>query len=298
MTARVDGDGMKPVSALYGRHVGADIYVVGTGTSIRTFPTSFLEGRITIGLNQAWKVAPIRYGITIGPHINVPEFMPGEDPHPDITWITKRDKAALVLTEAQFRYADEHFYSFRMYGRPPTNAPTEPGDAGRVLDWVRRPTGDFLYQWSSISQTAVNLAANLGAANIILVGCDNASLLDNHHAHAQHTKWLGVAPDHRYMQYYEGLVEVRQALRDRGVNLVSLSPFLKLDDPGLDFERLCDELGIPTRVDSTGDISEIDHPQRFATTEPSAPSDEGHGAHGVRDRARALRDRIRRPSAR
>ena len=43
----------------------------------------------------------------------------------------------------------------------------------------------MLYQWSSISQTAVNLAANMGAKNVILVGCDNCALLDNHHAHAQ-----------------------------------------------------------------------------------------------------------------
>jgi hypothetical protein len=50
------------------------------------------------------------------------------------------------------------------------------------------------------------------------------------------------------MQYYEGSVEVRAALRERGVNVVSLTPFMKLDAPELDFNRLCQELGQETTI--------------------------------------------------
>jgi len=73
---------------------------------MRVFPSEFFEGRITIGLNQAWRHAHIRYGITIGPHLNIPEFIEGEQPRPEITWITKRDKSRAVLTPEQFAYAD------------------------------------------------------------------------------------------------------------------------------------------------------------------------------------------------
>jgi hypothetical protein len=118
----------------------------------------------------------------------------------------------------------------------------EPSEAGRLLDWVRGPTADFLYLWTSISQSAVNLAANMGAKNIVLVGCDNSPLASNHHAHNQHTLWKGADPNDRYMQYYEGLAEIRTVLRERGVNVLSLNPFLKLDAPELDFGRLCREL--------------------------------------------------------
>jgi len=232
---------------------------------MRTFPTDFLADRITIGLNRAWNVAPVRYAITIGPHLNVPEFLPDFAPRPEITWITKRDKSRFVLDPEQFAYADEHFYTFDMHGQPNTQPLDEPSDAGRILDWVRRPTGDLLYQWSSVSQTAVNLAANMGAANVILVGCDNCALLDNHHAAAQHTKWAGATPERRYDQYYEGLVEVRSALRERGVNVLSLTPFVKLDDPARDFVHLCDELGAPTAVESHPDISAVDHPSLIYT---------------------------------
>lgn len=275
---------MRPVTELYDRYPGADIYVVGTGASMRVFPPGFLDDKVTIGLNMAWKVAPVRYGITIGPHLNIPEFMPGEDPKPEITWITKRGKAAAVLSAEQFAHADEHFYFFETDGRPNTRPPGQITDEGRIVEWVRQPTGVKLYQWSSISQTAANLAANMGARNVILVGCDNCSLLDNHHSHQQHTKWLGDDPDDRYEQYYEGLVEVRAALRERGVNLMSMSPFLKLDDPERDFSLLCDELGRP-RLLKGRDISDVDDPRRFTA--------QGGDAGTSRPTIRAGIDRVR-----
>jgi hypothetical protein len=245
---------MKKVSELYGRHPGADIYVVGTGTSFRVFPKGFFDGKITIGLNMAWKNLPVTYGITIHPDLNIPEFMPGENPRPEITWVTGHHKARTTLTPEQLRQAEERCYFFEYHGQPNTQPADQPSDAGKILDWVRKPTGDFLYVWSSISQAGANLAANLGARNVIVVGCDNAPLGENHHAHAQHTRWKGVDPNLRYRQYYEGLADVRSALRERGVNLVSLGPFLKLDDPELDFARLCGELGVVHQLKSQ-DIS-------------------------------------------
>lgn len=240
----------RKVSELYGRHQGEDIYVVGTGTSMRVFPPDFLAGRTVIGCNMAWKFAPITYGVTIHADLNMPEFIDGEAPRPDIPWITKRDKTRKLLSEDQFQQVSEQFYYFESEGQPNTAPVNEPLNSGRILDWVRRPSGDYLYQWSSISQTAANLAANLGARSVILIGCDNCALLDNHHAHQQHTRWKGVAPSHRYHQYYEGLAEVRGALRERGIPLLSLTPFATLCDPGEDFGELCDELGLPLHIDN------------------------------------------------
>ena len=235
---------MRPVSELYGRHAGEDIYVIGSGTSIRVFPIGLLEGRVTIGLNMAWRSAPVRYAITIHPDLNIPEFT-GAEPHPEITWIVPREKSRALLTPEQFSHADAHFFNFDYNGKPNTQPPDQPADHGRVVDWVRRPTDDKLYVWSSIAQTGANLAANLGAKNVILVGCDNASLLGNHHAHDQHTRWKGGAPEHRYLQYYEGMAEVREALRERGVNLVSMQPFLGIAHYEADFRRLCHEMNRP-----------------------------------------------------
>ena len=246
---------VKCVSELYNLHSGEDIYVIGTGASLRTFPLSLLHNKITIGLNMTWKTIPTRYGITIHPDLSIPEFLPGEQPHSEITWITKYGKTKALLTPEQVQYAEDHFYFFEMDGRPNTQPPDKPTDAGRILDWVRRPTENKLYLWTSIAQAGVNLAANMGAKNIILVGCDNCALLGNNHAHTQHTRWRNATPDARYREYYEGLAEMRPALRDRGVNLVSMTPFLSLESPELEFERLCQELDQPAFIASGEDIS-------------------------------------------
>ena len=253
---------MKQITELYNRHPGSDIYVVGTGPSLRVFPTEMLEGKITIGLNMAWKTVPVQYGITIHPNLAVPEFMEGEHAHPEITWISKHQKTKLVVGPEHLKHAEENFYFFDNYGKENLQPPGEPSESGRILDWVREATPNRLYMWSSISQAGVNLAANMGARNIILVGCDNCALGDNHHAHKQHAQWNGADPNHRYHQYYEGLSEIRTALRERGVNVVNMNPFLTLADPNEDFVHLCQELDKPELIALGPDIS-----RRFGTQE-------------------------------
>jgi hypothetical protein len=232
---------MPMVSELTGRHPGADIYVVGTGTSLRVFPLSFLQDKITIGLNRAWQLVPVRYCISMVPHLNFPDLL-GEPLPAETVWVTKYEKYKPYASAEQLAHARRAYYFFRTDGRRSMTLLDEPSEAGRMLEWVAQATEDFLYLWTSISQGAVNLAANMGAKNIILVGCDNAALSDNHHAHDQHTLWKGADSNQRYMQYYEGLAEIRTVLRERDVNLLSLDPFLKLDQPEMDFRRLCKEL--------------------------------------------------------
>lgn len=233
------------IGNLYGKHAGADIYIVGTGTSLRVFPTSFFEDKITIGLNQAWKIFPTTYCITSVPEFNIPEFIDGEQPRPNIIWITKQAKLRDVASRRHSEFNAERVYFFEnnVEGQRGIISLDEIDDTGRNLDWVRTPDSRKLYLWTSISQAALNLAANMGAKNIILAGCDNAALGENHHAHDQHTMWRGDAPEVRYLQYYEGLSEIREVLRKRQVNVVAINPFLKLDNPELDFRRLCGELG-------------------------------------------------------
>jgi len=244
---------MKYVSELYGIHPSEDIYIVGTGASLRIFPQEFLQGKVTIGLNMAWKMIPVKYCITIHPDLNIPEFMQNENPHPDITWICGELGDNLlkgVKDPEKIAYAKNNFYFFRYHGQPNTQPHHQPSDAGRIIDWIRKPTDNYLYTWSSISQTAVNFAANLGAKNIILVGCDNCSLLNNHHSHKQHTRWKGVDPNQRYQQYYEGLVEVRSVLRERNINLLSLTPFVSLSNIENDFAFQCNELNKPQFIEN------------------------------------------------
>ena len=237
------------VSELYNKHSGSDIYILGTGASARVFPSSFLDDKIVIGLNLAWQLRPVTYAITMRPDLNIPKFINWPEPV-HTTWITKRDK----LPPDSVAYGDSHFYYFETNGKK-NSAPTgEPNNQGRMKEWVETATQDYLYLWSSISQSAINLAANMGAKNIFLVGCDNCAIGGNHHAQKQHTFWKGVSPDYRYHQYFEGLAEVRSGLNKRGVNLMSLTPFVGLSHIEEDFKKMCDEKGLLQYIENE-DIS-------------------------------------------
>jgi hypothetical protein len=239
----------KWVTELYGKHEGKDVYVVGTGPSLRVFPTEFLHNKITIGLNRAWESVGVRYGITIHPELNIPEYMSGESRRPAMQWITKFEKLKAVATPEQSEKAKKKMFFFKTEGKPNTAVSWQPSDSGRVIDWVRSPVDKHLYQWSSISQTAINLAANMGAKNIILVGCDGGDLGGNHHAKQQHTRWKGISPDERYAQYREGIREVASAVRERGVGLMSLTPFSALFDLEREFTQICGEKRRPAYLD-------------------------------------------------
>jgi hypothetical protein len=254
---------MKCVSQLYGKHPESDIYIIGTGASTRVFPLSFLENKITIGLNQAWKLFPVQYAVTIHPELNMPECMPGEAPQPEITWVTKQSKSrglhkAGLLTQAQLEHIEQRCYSFEADREESDGPAPSVSEAARITRWLREPVPGRLYVWGTISTTAANLAANMGARNIIFIGCDNCALEGNHHAHGQHTRWLGASPEVRYREYYEAAAETRTVLRERGINVMSLTPFMGLESPAYDFGRLCDELQLPRFLDNE-DISPNSH---------------------------------------
>jgi hypothetical protein len=230
---------VQPVSELYGRHTGEDIYIVGTGPSLRVFPLDFLKDKITIGLNMAWKMVDTTYAITIHPDLNIPELQSPVVNKPNLQWILSIKPEKFPASHPNILALENRCYFFDFRGRPNTQPPYEPSDSGRMIEWVRYPSENNLYVWSSISQPAMNLAANMGARNVILIGCDNASIGKNSHSHAQHTRWKGVRPDKRYYQYYEGAAEVRTALHERGVNVISMNPFVSLGHYDEDFIKLC-----------------------------------------------------------
>jgi hypothetical protein len=248
---------MRSITELYGIHPNCDIYVIGTGASLRVFPPGFFDGKITIGLNMAWKTIPVKYGITIHPELNIPEFMEGQQPRPEIIWVTKYEKTKGNTSSKNLEHAVKNYYFFDTDGKPNTQRPPHVSDAGRMPEWLRTATPGKLYLYGSIAGTGVNLAANMGAKNVILVGCDNCALASNHHATQQHTRWLGASPNQRYREYFEALSEVRLVLRERGVNVLSINPFMGLFSPEEDFRRLCKELDQESRVLSQADVSPL-----------------------------------------
>jgi hypothetical protein len=225
------------IADLFDRHHGQDIYIVGTGPSLRLLPVGLLSGRTTIGLNQAWRMVPgLHYCLTAHPELTLeweesrPEGLrsqaktrPGIDP----VWIVKQ-KAPM----ANLSFDDPRYYVWTSDKHPHEDN----------LKYVRKRVPDYLYQGRGIQQTGMNLAAHMGARSIILVGCDMTDLGGDHHAHAQHVRFHGLDPKLVYKEYRVYTARVRQAIWDTWrIPTLTLTPFVGVGHAEEDYARLCQE---------------------------------------------------------
>ncbi len=224
------------IKGLYGRHRGEDVWVVGTGASMRVFPLAALAGRTTIGLNQAHKYGPMTYSITVHPEL-VQEYESIGRPTPT-QWIVKRKPPMADLS-----LDDPRYYVFE----------TDPG-----RHQITGFEGDKLYLAHGIHHTAMSLAAKMGARAIFLVGCDMTSLDGEHHGHDQHVRFHGMKPRDVYHEYQAEAAVTRRYIREAlDIPIVSVTPFLGLADIEEDYRTLKRELQLaplPPPPDTSGYI--------------------------------------------
>lgn len=228
---------MRSISELDNTRDGSDIYIAGTGPSLRVFPTEYLDDKYVIGLNKAWSCVKTDLNITIHPDLNLPDDFTSNPS--EMNWVIPREKSQNLLNNRTFKVLSEYAYEFRYDIQPDTSEEHDPSNVGRVKEILLSKNDSYLYLWSSIAQSAMHLAARMGAKNIFLIGCDNNHIRLNDHAKPQHTRWKGVDPSYRYGQYSEGMSEVRNELYKIGVNTFNLSSLLGVGHAELEFERLC-----------------------------------------------------------
>lgn len=244
---------MKNIQELKNIHPNSDIYIIGTGASLAFFPVEFLADKITIGLNKAWTHVPgLTYSITIHPELNI-------EPHDqycakDIHWIVKNEKLQQLKKEEINEI--NKLYLFETIEGGPIHLPNQPKSSSRIVDLIQPNQSRFLYQWSSISATAMHMAYILGAKNIFLIGCDCAPINGIDHVKPQHTRWRGASPKKRYFQYKEAIVDVRDRLTELEVNVINMLPFLGIDNFEWEFNHLAKKKNIKLKK-SLGDIDPL-----------------------------------------
>lgn len=212
------------IQTLWDKYKGSEIWVVGTGPSMRLLPSGFLKDKITIGVNQAWRYGPLTYCLTVHPEL-VLEYQ--KDPQRLPTqWLIKK-KPPLERLELD----DPDHYVFHS---------TE--DLAAVIHRVN----DTLYVGRGGQCTAMSLAAHMGAKTVYLVGCDMCDLAGEHHGHDQHVRFHGLSAQSVYAEMRHFTAKVRALLRDRlGVTVVTVTPFVGAGHADEDYKRLCRELKLP-----------------------------------------------------
>ena len=226
------------IDKLYGKHRGADIYIVGTGPSARLIPKDMLGGRVSIGLNQAYKNFKVTYSITVHPELEV-EYRDvfKDNPAVETQWIVKQ-KAPTNLP-----FDDPTRYVFK-------TSPEWSGFLGKDKN--------TLFIGRGVQQTAIDMACRMGARAIFLIGVDMADLGGDHHSHNQHVRFHGLNPQDVYAEYREWTYVARKLAREKAkIPVLSLSPLLGCGGPvhDADYVRLRGELGLdklPKPKDTSG----------------------------------------------
>lgn len=212
------------IAELYNKHEGQDIYIVGTGPSMRVFPLDFLQNKITIGLNQAWRYRPLTYSITVHPEL-LKLYNKTRARNPT-QWIVKKKQPM-----GHLKYDDLDYYVFI----------TEQNN----YELFYTPKEHTLFIGHGVQQTAMHMALLMGAKNIFLVGVDMTDLAGEHHGHDQHVKFHGLAPVDVYAEYRCATAKVRNILLQGGIHTFTVSPFLGAVHGDEDYKRLLAELKLP-----------------------------------------------------
>jgi hypothetical protein len=187
-------------------------------------PVNGMSYNYKAGLNQAYRHLSLTYSITVHPEL-VQESM--KQPHPlETQWIVKK-KPPMGHLELD----DPNFYVFHT----------------SELDYkaAEEQREDVLFIGRGVMQTAMDMASRMGAKNVILVGVDMAETGGEHHAHDQHVRFHGWSPDDVYAEYRHHTGMMREVLRKKGVNVMSLSPFLGDVHGTEEHERLRKALNLP-----------------------------------------------------
>lgn len=194
---------------LYKKHIGQDIYIIGTGPSFALFPKDWLKDKITIGLNQSYKLFSPKYSLTIHPYL-----IPTNHNEWNTLWLTKTKVSDESWSEHLKRGNVNRFYLFEKNKNPLDFSYLSPD---------KRPKNG-LYVGCGIHTGAMHLAALMGAKTVFLVGCDFGYFEYSHHAHNQHIELHNQLAAEIYDEYFYYAVKVRQELeRLYGLHILQLS---------------------------------------------------------------------------
>lgn len=110
--------------------------------------------------------------------------------------------------------------------------PHESQRFGRHPQFISRRRGNFLYVWTSISQTAMHFLYRCGFQTIELVGCDATSFRapKDNLIHLKQTRWNGVPSSYRLSTYAHGNLEVATILRSLGLKIYTIFPSVTLNE--------------------------------------------------------------------
>jgi len=204
-------------------HKGEDIYIIGSGASMNYYDKSIFEGKTTIVLNNMYKFIAGTYCL----------FMNAAK---------DRRRFASILSECKKTYTkvvvcEGHNYKVRRWNSNHYSwiVSQVHNDTPRVREELIDT--EKLINTCYVVTTGIHFAYYLGAKNIVLVGCD-CSVIDGvaniagyyDGAEGVTVNRVSLMMSHPYL--VDNMIVMRDIMQRRGVNVVSMTPFIGLLNEG------------------------------------------------------------------
>tara|TARA_B100001939_G_scaffold333073_1_gene332682 strand:+ start:503 stop:1207 length:705 start_codon:yes stop_codon:yes gene_type:complete len=233
-------DMYKNITELKDTHKGQDIWIICAGGSMNYVNSDFFDNKITIGVNQVYRHFPCDYLV-------MKDLKEDSRFNKSINEL-KDTKMKLLFSEfhaghySSGRNNPEYSDNFYMFNHMDNGNNKKP-DGSLDLDCIGT---DVMACVRSSITSAMNIAAYMGASNIIISGADNGSVngrkyydgyMESHWVSSDNyggiTEWLGLIKDLN--------IEVRDRIKEvYGCNIYSLNPFWNFGLEGNNYEPFYD----------------------------------------------------------
>lgn len=213
---------MKNISGLKNIHAGEDIYILASGKSVDFFDEDFFDGKILIGVNQAYKFTWCDYLVR-----KEVKFIKQSIETDSVVIVSEYDSGNLNSGEQKLntnKIDHPNLYYFEHLDNQHAR-----------LDTSVFGTDKIVVSFSTIT-SAIHIAAYMGAKNIILIGHDCGTIdgemtFKGYYDSIKDTPWVSWDQYKSWLKIIEGqTIEVKKQVKKHyGANVVSMLPFVSLN---------------------------------------------------------------------
>lgn len=225
---------MRPVNLLTRRdfrsyrdvHAGETIWVVGSGATLGFIDPAFFNDKVCVCVNYSGVVKGLSRFYTVSNHYDDARSIAAA--HPDLPVITSETEQMPTEWMTNIQLTERNIVKVPTVAQPFGNYSTE-------SHWPDDP--DLFTIGPTSAHLALNWAAYLGAAHIVLVGLDCGEI-DAGARVADYPPNPDGSPGHLHFTLWENtLQDIAGRLRQGGVSVHSLNPFVTLALEGHSFRN-------------------------------------------------------------
>lgn len=218
---------MENLKAYKDKHKGQDIYIIGSGASMDYVHPSFFTNKITIALNKVYKK------------------------YTNSDYCYYKD----INTQTYFEIFKKEIGTYKIkfiaqYHDPAADYIYIPAANQKSFSDISLLGTDRIINTENCSTTAIHVAYYMGAANIILCGLDHGKINGRNNYKGYYSdddlksinaigkvsgEWVELSYIHQYLEY--DIQQLRNALHERGCEVMSLCPFINLGMEGHAYTR-------------------------------------------------------------